>query len=126
MKAVIVRQQMNWHVANLQDGNKGKGFQGICYTCDKQGYKSVDCKAPKKEKGDKKKFNTQGGGNKKYCDHCGHDGHTEAECFRKPENPGYKEFKPKGGNIKASNFVQPDPEVNRVAFPHVSSWLCTV
>jgi hypothetical protein len=29
-----------------------------------------------------------GDGNKKKCDHCGRDTHTEAECFRKPKHSG--------------------------------------
>ena len=82
---------------NLQ--NKGKGCQGNCHKCGKKGYKAEDCR-PKRDKGDK--TNPQGGGNKKPCKHCHRDGHTEAECFRKPGNPGYKKFKPKDGN-KTSN-----------------------
>ena len=33
---------------------------------------------------------------KKHCNNCHRDSHTEAECFREPGNPGYKEFTPKG------------------------------
>ena len=37
-------------LANLQNGNKNKGFQGNCHICNKKEHKSVDCRAPKKEK----------------------------------------------------------------------------
>ena len=63
-------------LVNLQNGNKNKGFQGNCHICNKKEHKRVDCRVPKKEKGDKNKYNTQEGGNKKNCDHCHRDGYT--------------------------------------------------
>ena len=86
-------------LANLQ--NKDKGFQGTCHVCSKKGHKSAECRGPKKDKSDKTNF--QGGRNKKHCDHCHHDGHVEADCFRKPGNPGYAEFKAKDRKKEASN-----------------------
>ena len=85
-------------LANLQNKGKG-GFQRNCHNYGNKGRKSTDYRAPKKDKGNK--TNTKEGRNTKHCNHCHRDGHTEAECFRKPENPGYKESKSKGGN-KAS------------------------
>jgi hypothetical protein len=69
----------------LNQENKGKGFQGNRNNCRKKEHKSADWKVSKKEKDKKNKSNTntQGGGNKKYCDHCGRDGNIEVEYFRK-------------------------------------------
>ena len=86
-------------LANLQ--NKGNGFQGTCHNCDKKEHMSEDYRGPKKDKSNK--TNSQGGRNKKHCDHYHRDGHTEAECFRKPGDLRYTEFKAKGGNKEASN-----------------------
>ena len=49
-------------LGNLQNqGDKGKGFQGNCHNYRKTGHKSANCKASKKEKGNKNESITQGG-----------------------------------------------------------------
>jgi hypothetical protein len=58
-------------LGNPHNWKEGKRFHGKCHKCGKKEHKSVNCKAPKKEKGDKTTPNTQGSRNKKHCDFCG-------------------------------------------------------
>ena len=94
-------------LGNLMNlGQKGK-IKGGCWNCGKSGHKSEDCTAKEPDRGNKNKNKANqachGSGNTKDCDYCGHDGHTDAECFRKPENPNYKEFKKPEGSKESSN-----------------------
>ena len=98
----------------LANADKGRGFKGKCFNCNKiAGHKAKDCPEKKENNGG------GGGGEGRTCNFCGKKGHTEDYCWLK--NP---EKAPK--NMRAKLYAEKKKRESEAAGGSVEIMIASV